>query len=71
MIYTAGSDIAAYAALRDFPIEPCRLCHETERDHVGALLDTLTRRNPKVRGNVLHALQSVVPSHLLDRRLLS
>lgn len=70
MIYVPEEEIRDYAALRQFPIEPCRLCTGTERDHVAALIEELSRRNPKVRGNLLRAMQAVVPSHLLDRRLL-
>ena len=46
------------------------------REHSGAryetkqLLSLLEAKNPKVKGNLLHALHHVVESHLLDRRLL-
>jgi tRNA 2-thiocytidine biosynthesis protein TtcA len=70
LLYTAEADVAAYAAAMAFPLEPCRLCTGTERDRVAALLEELSRRNPKVRGNLLHAMERVIPSHLLDRRLL-
>ncbi len=70
LIYAAETTIARYAELRRFPIEPCRLCAESERAHVAALIEDLARRNPKVRGNLLRALHHVVPSHLLDRALL-
>lgn len=70
LIYAAEEEIAQFAALKEFPIEPCRLCTETERDTVGQLLRRLTERNPKVPSHLLAALQNVVPSHLLDRSLL-
>jgi tRNA 2-thiocytidine biosynthesis protein TtcA len=69
MLYVAEADICAYAEFMDYPIEPCRVCGDTERDQVGALLDQLSARNPNVRGNLLKAMSKVVPSHLLDKRL--
>ena len=69
MLYAAEDDIREYAELMDYPIEPCRVCGDTERDQVGALLDQLSARNPTVRGNLLKAMSKVVPSHLLDHRL--
>lgn len=68
MIYVAEEDIRAYAALRDFPIEPCRLCSGTEREAVARLVDQLAARNPAVRGNILESMRKLVPSHLLDAR---
>jgi tRNA 2-thiocytidine biosynthesis protein TtcA len=69
MIYAAEEDISEYAALRKFPIVPCTICNGTERDRVAALLEELSGKNPKVRGNILAAMRRVVPSHLLDARL--
>ena len=71
LIYAAQEGIAQYAALKEFPIEPCRLCTETERDAVDQLLRGLSERNPKVPAHLLAALHNVVPSHLLDRSLLA
>jgi tRNA 2-thiocytidine biosynthesis protein TtcA len=68
LIYAAEEDIRAYAERRRFPIEPCRLCVSTERDQVAAIVAQLAARNPSVRGNLLAAMQNLVPSHLLDRR---
>jgi tRNA 2-thiocytidine biosynthesis protein TtcA len=70
LIYAAEDDIREFAALCDFPIEPCRLCSGTERDQIAAILDDISKRNPKIRGNLLSALKHVVSSHLLDKRLL-
>jgi tRNA 2-thiocytidine biosynthesis protein TtcA len=36
---------------------------------VKALLAELSAEHPAVKGNLLHALARVVPSHLLDRAL--
>ena len=69
MIYVAEEDIRAYADVMQYPIEPCRLCTETERDYVASLLDQLSAHNSSIRGNLLKAMHKVVPSHLLDQRL--
>jgi len=73
MCYAAEEDIAAFAAEMRFPIVPCDLCGSQpnlQRQRVKALLRELSAEHPAVKGNLLHALQTVVPSHLLDRRLL-
>jgi tRNA 2-thiocytidine biosynthesis protein TtcA len=72
LCYAAEEDIAAFAALRKFPIVPCDLCGSQpnlRRKRVKALLTELSREHPAVKGNLLHALGHVVPSHLLDREL--
>ncbi len=69
MIYVAEGDIKKFAELMNFPIEPCTVCNGTERDQIGKLIDDLAERNPKIRGNLLQAMQNVVPSHLLDQDL--
>lgn len=70
LIECAEADIAAYAAERRFPILPCNLCGSQEglkREAMARLLDTLEQQIPDVRQVMLHALQNVRPSHLLDR----
>jgi tRNA 2-thiocytidine biosynthesis protein TtcA len=74
LCYAAEEDIAAFAAARAFPIVPCDLCGSQpnlRRKRVKALLAELSREHPAVKGNLLHALGRVVPSHLLDKRLLA
>jgi tRNA 2-thiocytidine biosynthesis protein TtcA len=70
LIYVAEEDIREFAEAMAFPVVPCTLCTATERDQVARLLEELSARNPKVRGNVLAAMRKVVPGHLLDQRLL-
>ena len=73
MCYAAEEDIAAFAALAGFPVVPCDLCGSQpnlQRQRVKALLRELSAEHPAVKGNLMHALATVVPSHLLDRRLL-
>jgi len=72
MCYAAEEDIAAFSAEMRFPIVPCDLCGSQpnlQRQRVKALLRDLAGEHPAVKGNLLHALATVVPSHLLDRRL--
>lgn len=73
MCYAAEEDIAAFAEAMRFPIVPCDLCGSQpnlRRKRVKALLADLSREHPAVKGNLLHALGHVVPTHLLDRDLL-
>ncbi len=74
MCYAAEEDIAAFAAAKRFPIVPCDLCGSQpnlRRRRVKELLAELSREHRAVKGNLLNALGNVVPSHLLDRRLLA
>src|SRR5574341_543412 len=73
LCYAAEEDIAAFAAAMRFPIVPCDLCGSQpnlRRRRVKELLAELSREHPSVKGNLLHALGNVVPSHLLDKDLL-
>jgi tRNA 2-thiocytidine biosynthesis protein TtcA len=72
LCYAAEEDIAAFAEAMRFPIVPCDLCGSQpnlRRRRVKALLAELSGEHPAVKGNLLHALGHVVPSHLLDRDL--
>lgn len=72
LAYVAESDLARYAALREFPIIPCDLCGSQEnlkRKAVKALLRDWQTRFPGVVDNIFASLSNVLPSHLLDRSL--
>lgn len=72
MIYCQESDIIEYAREQQFPIIPCTLCGSQEnmtRKRVRKLLMDLAAENPKIPSNMLHALQSVHPSQLMDKKL--
>jgi tRNA 2-thiocytidine biosynthesis protein TtcA len=74
LCYAAEEDIAAFAEAMRFPIVPCDLCGSQpnlRRKRVKGLLAELSREHPAVKGNLLHALGHVVPSHLLDKGLLA
>ena len=70
LAYCEEADLEAYAELRKFPIIPCTLCGSQEnlkRKQVKALLKEWEKRHPGRVENILRSLQSVTPSHLLDR----
>ena len=59
-------DLAAYAALRGFPIIPCDLCGsqaELQRKRVKAMLREWERSHPGRLESIFGALASVAPSH--------
>lgn len=72
LCYVQEADIIRFAQEQQFPIIPCNLCGSQEnlsRKKVGALIDQLAQENPKVPSNILHALQKVRPSQLMDKEL--
>lgn len=72
LAYCQEQDIIHYAKERKFPIIPCNLCGSQEnlvRVKIKKLIDELTLENPKIPSNMLHALQSIKPSQLMDHSL--
>ena len=72
LAYCRESDIAEYAAQKQFPIIPCDLCGSQttlKRARVKRLVAELEREIPNVRASMLTALTNAVPSHLLDPSL--
>ncbi|HZZ83122.1 MAG TPA: tRNA 2-thiocytidine(32) synthetase TtcA [Anaeromyxobacteraceae bacterium] len=72
LCYAHEEDIARFAELMGFPIVPCDLCGSQpnlRRRKVKELIASLAAEHPAVKGNLLNALATVVPSHLLDRGL--
>lgn len=73
LIYCQEQDIIAYAKEQKFPIIPCNLCGtqtNLQRQEIGKLIRELAQGNPKIPSNILHALQSVQPSQLMDKNLM-
>ncbi len=72
LCYTQEADIIKFSKEQDFPIIPCTLCGSQEnlaRKKVARLIDSLAEENPKIPSNILHALQNVKPSQLMDKSL--
>lgn len=72
LAYCRETDIAEYAALKEFPIIPCDLCgsqSNLKRARIKRLITDLEREIPNIRSSMLTALGSAVPSHLLDPEL--
>lgn len=72
LVYCQENDIIKYAKEQAFPIIPCNLCGSQEnlaRQRVKVLIDELAKDNPKIPSNMLHALTSVKPSQLMDKKL--
>lgn len=71
LAYVKESDLASYAAARNFPLIPCTLCGSQvnlQRQQIGRMLAEWDKRHPGRVQNIFNALTRVVPSHLLDRR---
>jgi len=71
LAYCQEKDIIQYMKEQQFPIIPCTLCGSQEklvRKRVTKLIDQLCEENPKVGSNMLHALQSIQPSQLMDKK---
>lgn len=72
LIYCQEKDIINYAKHRQYPIIPCNLCGSQlnlSRVKMKKLIAQLAEENPKVPSNILHALQSIKPSQLMDKDL--
>lgn len=74
LAYCQEQDIKLFSTEQGFPIIPCNLCGSQEnltRVRMKKLIQQLANENPKVPSNMLHAIQSVKPSQLLDHRLFN
>jgi tRNA 2-thiocytidine biosynthesis protein TtcA len=72
LAYCSETDIAQYAAERQFPIIPCDLCGSQtnlKRVRIKTLISELEKEIPHIRASMLNALGNAVPSHLLDHEL--
>ncbi len=72
LCYAQEKDIITFATEQAYPIIPCTLCGSQEnlaRKRVARLIDQLAEENPKVPSNLLHALQSIKPSQLMDQEM--
>ena len=72
LAYCRESEIAEYAARREFPIIPCNLCGSQEnlqRKQVRRMLEEWERDFPGRSETMFRALGNVAPSQLADRSL--
>lgn len=72
LAYCRESDLTRYAQEKEFPIIPCNLCGSQEnlkRKEMSALLKQWEKQNPRWIANLFTSLSTVVPSHLMDRKL--
>ncbi|NWG12372.1 MAG: tRNA 2-thiocytidine(32) synthetase TtcA [Acidobacteria bacterium] len=72
MAYCWEADIAAFAALQDYPAISCGICAsqpDLKRMRIKSLLGELEREMPRIRRSMLTALGRTVPSHLMDRKI--
>ena len=72
LAYCSETDIAQYAAERQFPIIPCDLCgsqSNLKRVRIKTLISELEKEIPHIRASMLNALGNAIPSHLLDHEL--
>jgi len=72
LAYVAEKDLVRWAQVREFPIIPCTLCGSQtnlQRQQVGLMLKDWDKKFPGRLDNMARALQTVVPSHLMDRQL--
>ncbi len=72
LAYVNETDLARFAALREFPIIPCNLCGSQDnlkRREIKRMLLEWERRYPGRVQNTFNALARVIPSHLMDPKL--
>ncbi len=73
MALCSGEEIVRYVETLEHPIlrSGCPMERVGKRAEVRALLRSLERENPEIRGRLLAALGNLEPEHLLDPRYLS
>ena len=72
LAYVAESDLARWAAHREFPIIPCTLCgsqDNLQRVQVKKMIRDWERQYPGRIDNMFTAMGNIVPSHMMDRKL--
>ncbi len=72
LAYVSERDLARWAVLQAYPIIPCDLCGAQEnlkRREMKAMLHDWEQRYPGRIKSIAAAMQSVTPSHLLDRSI--
>ena len=71
LAYCKEEDIAQYAAWRNFPIIPCKLCgsqDNLQRAVIKNMLKSWEREFPGRLESIFNSIRNIAPSHLADRR---
>ena len=69
LAYCSEKDIESYAAVRGFPVIPCKLCGSQEnlqRKAIKVMLRSWEKQVPGRLESIFASLQNVAPSHLAD-----
>lgn len=72
LVYCKEKDIDQFAALRQFPIIPCRLCgsqDNLQRQAMKAMLAGWDKQCPGRLESIFSSLQNIAPSQLADNQL--
>ncbi len=70
LCYVHEEELVELSEQREFPVVPCNLCGslETQRQFIKGMLRDLDARSPHIKSNILHSMQKVQLSHLMDKR---
>ena len=74
MAYVKEVDTERYAQVKNFPIIPCDLCGSQEnlqRKQIKNLMREWEKQHPGRVDNIFSSLNTVVPSHLMDKDLFA
>jgi len=71
LCYVPEEELLELSNIMHFPVVPCKLCGsiEAQRVFVKNLLKDLSKTQPHLKGNILHAIGNIVPSHMMDKTL--
>jgi tRNA 2-thiocytidine biosynthesis protein TtcA len=72
LAYVAETDLERWAKVRQYPIIPCSLCGSQEnlqRAQIKSMIRDWDRQHPGRIDNMFTAMGSIVPSHMMDRKL--
>ncbi|MFM8637027.1 MAG: tRNA 2-thiocytidine(32) synthetase TtcA [Betaproteobacteria bacterium] len=72
LAYVAETDLERWAQVQQYPIIPCSLCGSQEnlqRAQIKSMIREWDRQYPGRIDNMFTAMGSIVPSHMMDRKL--
>lgn len=71
LAYCQENDIIKYSVEQNFPIIPCGVCSNQKnsiRSYIKYVIKQLAQQNPKIPSNILHALQAIRKTQLMDQK---